>query len=95
MSSNEQSLKDAIGEFLKVSGLSGKLAERKIIDNWEKIVGKMIAKHTKGVSIHNKKLFLRVDSAPLRQELFYSREKIIKMLNEEAGEEVVKEVVLR
>jgi len=95
MSSNEQSLKSVISEFLKVSRLSGKLAEQKIIDGWEKIMGKMIAKHTKQISISNKKLFLQLDSAPLKQELFYAREKIIKMLNEEAGENVVEEIIFR
>jgi len=95
MSNNEQTLKSAIGEFLKVSRLSGKLAERKIIDGWEKIMGKMIAKHTKEISIRDKKLFLHLDSAPLRQELFFSRETLIKTLNEEAGAEVVKEIVFK
>ena len=95
MSSNEQSLKNAIGDFLKAANLSGKLAEQKVIDGWEKIMGKMIAKHTRQISIYDKKLFLQIDSAPLKQELFYSREKIIKMMNEEAGEEVIKEVVIR
>lgn len=95
MSNNEQSLKSAITEFLKVSRLSGKLAEQKIIDGWEKIMGKMIARHTKQISISNKKLFLQLDSAPLKQELFYSREKIIKMLNEEAGENIIEEVIFR
>ena len=95
MSSNEQPLKDAIGDFLKVSHLSGKLAERRVIDGWEKVMGKMIAKHTKQISISNGKLYLQLDSAPLKQELFYSREKILKMMNEEAGEEVIQEVVFR
>lgn len=95
MSNNEQSLKSAITEFLKVSRLSGKLAEQKIIGGWEKIMGKMIARHTKQISISNKKLFLQLDSAPLKQELFYSREKIIKMLNEEAGENIIEEVIFR
>ena len=95
MSSNEQPLKDAIGEFLKVSRLSGKLAEQKVIDGWEKLMGKMIAKHTRQISISNKKLFLYLDSAPLKQELFYSREKLIKILNDEAGEEVIEEIVFR
>ena len=95
MKSNEQSLKDAIGSFLKTSRLSGKLANQKIIDGLEKIMGKMIAKHTKQITIYDKKLFLHLDSAPLKQELFYSREKIIQMLNEEAGEEIIKEIVFR
>ena len=95
MSSNEQSLKNAIGGFLKSSRLSGKMAEQKVIDGWAARMGPMIAKHTKEISIHEKKLFLHIDSAPLRQELFYSRENIIKMLNEEAGEEVIREIILR
>lgn len=95
MSSEEQSLKNAIGTFLKSSRLSGKLSEQKIIDGWGARMGKMIAKHTKEITIYDKKLFLHIDSAPLRQELFYSREKIVKMLNEEAGEEVIREIVLR
>ncbi|MFH1004122.1 MAG: DUF721 domain-containing protein [Bacteroidota bacterium] len=93
--SNEQSLKEALNMFLKVSHLSEKINERKIIDSWEKLMGKMIAKHTKEISISNKKLFLHFDSAPLKQELFYSREKIIKILNQEAGEEVIREIVFR
>lgn len=95
MSSNEQNIKDAISEFLKVSRLSGKLAEQKIIDGWEKLMGKMIARHTRQISISNKRLYLHLDSAPLKQELFYSREKLIKMLNDEAGENVIEEIVLR
>ncbi|HEY4797849.1 MAG TPA: DUF721 domain-containing protein [Bacteroidia bacterium] len=95
MNSNEQSLKDAIGQFLKSTQLSGKLAEQKVITGWEKIMGTMISRHTKQISISNKKLYLQLDSAALRQELFYSREKLIKMLNEEAGEEVIQEIVFR
>lgn len=95
MSTNEQSIKDAVGRFLKVSRLSGRLAEQKIIDGWASRMGKMIANHTKEISIYDKKLFLHIDSAPLRQELFYTREKIVKMLNEEAGEEVIREIIFR
>lgn len=95
MPSNEQTIKEAISEFLKVSQLSERIAEQKIIDGWEKLVGKMIAKHTKEITIRNKKLFLCLDSAPLKQELFYSREKIIKILNEEAGKEIIKEIVFK
>ena len=42
MSTNEQSLKSAIGNFLKTTRLAGKLAEQKVIDGWEARMGKMI-----------------------------------------------------
>ncbi|MBI3502877.1 MAG: DUF721 domain-containing protein [Bacteroidetes bacterium] len=95
MSTNEQNIKEAVNEFLKSTRLGKKLSEQKIISGWEKIMGKMIAKHTKEVSIINKKLFLSLDSAPLKQELFYARSKIIGMLNEEAGEEIIQEIIFR
>lgn len=95
MSTNEQSMKDAIGNFLKGSQLSGKLAEQRLIDCWGKLMGQMILKHTKSIAVSNKKLFLHLDSAPLRQELFYGRQKLITMLNEEVGETVINEIVFR
>ncbi len=95
MSSNEQSIKNAIGSYLRSNRLSGKLAEKKVIDSWPKLMGKMIENHTKQISIASKKLYVQLDSAPLRQELFYSREKIIKMLNDAAGEKVIEEIVFR
>jgi predicted nucleic acid-binding Zn ribbon protein len=95
MSANEQNIKLAINNFLKSTRLSGKLAEQRVIDGWAKLMGAMIAKHTQQLYITNKKLFLHITSAPLKQELFYSREKLIAMLNEEAGEKVIEEIVFR
>lgn len=95
MSSIEQNIKSAINDFLKTTRLSGKLAEQKIIDGWNKQMGPMIAKHTQQIYISNKKLYLHLSSAPLKQELFYSREKLIVMLNDEAGEKVIEEIIFR
>ena len=41
-------------------------------------------KHTHGLYIRNRILFVKVDSAALRQELSFSRSKIVKALNDEA-----------
>ena len=92
---NQYSLKEAIQEMLKAYQLDGKLKEINLINSWEKIVGKMIANHTKDVYISNKKLFIKVDSDALRHELLYSREKIKNSMNEEAGEELIEEVILK
>ena len=93
--SNEQTLKEAINEFLRSAGLDKKMKEVRLIDSWESVVGKMIAKHTKGISIKNKTMFITLDSSALRQELTYSEEKIIKMLNDFAQEELIEKVVFK
>mgnify|MGYP006289948523 CR=1 FL=1 len=91
-SSNELSLGDAIREFLKEYQLEGKVNETKVIHAWEKIVGKMISKHTLNLYIKRKILFVKLDSPALANELTYAREKIRKSLNEEVGREVIEEV---
>lgn len=91
--SNEISIKEAIRQLLKAYRLDDKLNEVRLINSWEKVVGKMISKHTGKLYIKRKKLFVSLDSAALKAELSYSKEKIIKMLNSEVGGEVIVEIV--
>lgn len=81
--------------MLRTYGLDGRMKEIRLIDSWEKVMGKPVAKHTREIFIRERKLFVRLDSAALREELSYGREKILKMLNEEAGEQIIDEVVLQ
>lgn len=95
MSHNDQSLGDAIKEMLKNYQLDQKYAEFKAVHAWEKNMGPMIAKHTKKIYIKDNKVFIQVDSAALRHELGFQKEKIIQMINEEAGKDLVNEVIIR
>jgi len=92
---NDQSLGDAIREFLHSYRLEDKLHETRLIQSWEKVVGAMVAKHTQGLYIKNKILFVRIDSSALRNELSYSREKIIRDLNREASANVIEDIVFK
>ena len=91
---NEKILKDAIEEMLSEYRLKGKLLEVQVIGSWEKIMGKMIANRTTDIYISSRKLFVRLNSSVLREELSYGKEKIVSLLNTEAGEKVIDEIVL-
>jgi predicted nucleic acid-binding Zn ribbon protein len=93
--SNEQSLGDAIREFLHSYHLEDKLNETKVIQAWGKIVGPMVEKHTHGLYIQNRILFVKVDSSALRQELSYSRSNLVVSLNAEINGSIIDEIVLR
>jgi len=93
--SNEHSMKEAIDAFLESKKMKGKLAEMNIIEKWETLVGAMIAKNTKQLYFKDGKLFIHVDSPVLRQELYYSRTRIIDIINKEAGGDLINEVVMR
>lgn len=93
--SEEQPLKLAIEAFLKTYHLEDKLSETKLLHSWDKVVGSMVARHTQRIYIRNKKLFVKLDSDALRNELFYMKEKIILSLNKDAGRFVIEEIVLQ
>jgi hypothetical protein len=90
---NEQSLKEAIAEMLEAYKLRGRMDELKLMASWGKIMGPMVQKRTLDLSIRHKILYVRLESAALREELTYSKEKLIERLNEEAGCEVITQVV--
>ena len=91
--SNDQSLKDALQEMLNSFHLDQKFRQKKLIGSWEKIMGAAVANRTTQLSFRDSKLFVYLNSASLREELFNSREKIKALLNEEAGDEIVQEIV--
>ena len=92
--SNEQSLADAIREMLNAYRMNNKLDEVKIIQGWDQVVGEMISKHTQNLYIKNRTLFVKVDSPALKNELSYSKEKLVELLNDSAGNEVIDKIVL-
>ena len=92
--STEISLKDAIGKFLKDFHLEEKLNETRLVGSWEKIAGKLIARHTEDIFVREQVLYIRADSAALKQELTYMKSKLIDKLNKAAGIEVIKDIKL-
>ena len=91
---NEQSLKQAMDRLVDAFGMREKMDELDITTQWDKVVGGMVARHTVAVRLRNGRLTVRVDSAHLRQELTFMREALAEVLNQRAGKQVVREVVL-
>lgn len=91
----EYTLGEALQLFLKNSRLNGYIQAIQIEQVWEQIMGKTIAKYTEDIKIHGNKLYITTSVAPLRNELLYQKENIIKQVNEALGEKVIKEVVIK
>jgi hypothetical protein len=95
MKSDEKPLKDVIREFVEVYRLKGKLNQYRLIERWEPVVGKMIAKHTKGLSINRKTLYVEMDSSIVRNEVYLLKSKIIDELNKGFGETIIDNIVFK
>jgi len=93
--SNEQSISEVIEQMLDKYKISGKMDEVHLVEIWEELMGKTIANHTEKITIKNGKLILKLDSAVLKEELSYSKQKLMDMLNEALGKVSILEVVIR
>ena len=86
---------DAIKQFLAKSRIKGDIQAFEIETVWEQLMGKTIARYTEKIQIHGNRLYIITFVAPLRQELMYQKEAIIKRVNEALGEELIKEVIIQ
>ena len=88
-----QPLKEGLQALVNAYKMQGKLNEVTIVESWEKIMGKAIALKTQEIYFRNGKLFVRIDSAPLKHELLMAKSKVIDLINAEVGGRAIAEVV--
>lgn len=92
---NTEKLSQILKSYIEQNNLQPKLSELDVLNSWEAIMGKTVASYTEDIQIRNGTLFLRISSPMLRNELVMMREQIKKRLNENAGAELVQQIVFR
>ncbi|WP_130735578.1 DUF721 domain-containing protein [Flavobacterium sp. J27] len=92
--SEEVSIKEVLQSFVIQNKLETGMDKVKIKEAWVQIMGNGVANYTEAIDLKNKTLYVRLTSAVLREELSYGKEKIVKMINEEMGKEIITKVVL-
>ncbi|NNK82804.1 MAG: DUF721 domain-containing protein [Flavobacteriaceae bacterium] len=88
-------ISDVLKEFVEKNNLEQGLNKVDVKDAWEQLMGNGVNNYTNTVSLKNKTLYVSLSSSVLREELSYGKEKIIKMLNEALGKELIEKLVLR
>ncbi|WP_422348500.1 DUF721 domain-containing protein [Flagellimonas sp.] len=88
-------LRDALSEFIKENRLQKGMDKVDARDAWAKLMGNGVNNYTTAVELRNETLYVSLSSSVLREELSLGKSKIITMLNEELGKELVKKLVLR
>jgi predicted nucleic acid-binding Zn ribbon protein len=90
---NDKSLKDAIEQMLNVYKIKRRFDETGVLAAWPELVGKPVANRTKELFIRDKKLFLRIESSVIKNELMMMRAQIMEKINEKANCVLVEEVI--
>ncbi|WP_184544330.1 DUF721 domain-containing protein [Mucilaginibacter sp. FT3.2] len=90
---NDKPLKEAIEQMLNVYKIKRRYDETAVVAAWPDLVGKSVANRTKELFIRDKKLFLRIESSVIKNDLVMMRTQIINKINEEAKSILVEEII--
>ncbi len=89
------SISDLLKEFVDTNKLQPGLDKVNVQDAWAQMMGNGVNNYTTAIQLERDTLYVQLSSSVLREELSYGTEKIIAMLNESLGKEVIKKLVLR
>lgn len=86
---------EAMQEFIKENRLQKGMDKVEAREAWAKLMGNGVNNYTTAIELKNRTLYVSLSSSVLREELSMGRSKIVAMLNEELGKDLVRKLVLR
>ncbi len=87
-----KSFRNAFKDFLKEENLEHTYKQKQLIANWEEIMGKTIASRTTKIFFSDKVLFVKLSSAPLKNEMLHAKKQLLEIIEKEMGKDEVKDV---
>ncbi len=82
MSKNEQTLKEILRQLVATPQIRDKYLLIRIKETWIRCFGPTIQEYTTDIRFREGTLSVMINSAPLRHELSISKDKIIRIMNE-------------
>ena len=92
MKSGEITLKQAIDKMLDSYKLRSKHEETRLASHWAELVGPVVERDTRNLTIRGRTLYVKVESSVIRTELGYIRELLRDKVNEFLGSTRILEV---
>ena len=88
-------LSEALKDFIQKNKLQHGIDKVNAREAWVNLMGNGVNNYTTAIELRNETLYVSLSSSILREELSLGKSKILDMLNEELGKNLVKKIVLR
>ena len=88
-SAKTQSISDALVSYLRESGLEQSVLDVQIEEVWSQVMGDVVTRLTRSVEVRDGVLYVRVNSAALKTQLFENRFEMVRKLNEAVGAKAI------
>ena len=91
MSTNSMSIGEALVEYLRENDLEQSVLDVQIEEVWPKVMGDVVNQLTRKVEVKDGVLYVRVNSAALKTQLFENRFELVRKLNEAVGANAIRD----
>ena len=78
-------ISQVVKQLIAQSPYSHKLEEASIVCAWKQVMPSIVLQRTEQTFVKQNKLFIKIRSAPLRQELQNSKAKVLQLVREAAS----------
>ena len=92
---DQQKIDDLLKSFVKENKLEKGLDKVNVEAAWRDLMGNGVNNYTNSVKLHQDTLYVELSSSVLREELSYGKDKILTMLNEALGTNLITKLILR
>jgi predicted nucleic acid-binding Zn ribbon protein len=82
---------DALIQYLRESGLEQSVLDVQIEEVWPQVMGDVVNRLTRSVEVRDGVLYVRVNSAALKTQLFENRYELVRKLNEAVGAKAIRD----
>lgn len=90
-----ENLGNVLQQYLVAIGADKHIKEVRVTQEWDKIVGPMIARNTSDINLKDGVLTVKFRSAIVRNEISMRRTSLQKLINDAIGEDVVKSITVK
>ena len=90
-----QTIGKVLDEIVQSKALKSGITNARINELWYELMGSHMTSYTEKITLRGNTLFVSLNNAALREELRYGKDKILEMMNEQLGSEILEKIVLR
>ncbi len=89
----EKKIEDLLNELIEAYGMRKKLSESDLRLSWAPVMGEEVAGQTLQLYVKDNKLFVKLKSAALRNDLQYRKSEIMQKFIDYHGKRIVEDII--
>jgi hypothetical protein len=91
---DSESIDKLVDSVFESLGYGNKIKEMEVVGAWKEIIGVSVANKTEKIFFNNGKLYVKLNSPVVKNELMMLKEGIKLALNKKVKAEIVKEIII-